>query len=102
MLPARLTPRRVLWLVGACLLLLPAFASAADSHRGHHAGARPAHHLLCRGHIGPIAGTPPLRKSVEDDDAAESDDLIGDSWLAPCALPERAPFDLFVRGAPDE
>src|SRR3982750_1259034 len=101
MVPARLTPRRVLWLAGACLLLLPAFA-AAESSAGRHDSAR-ASHSPCHGDAGFSAAARPGRRIVDDNDNdAESDDLIGDSWLAPCALPLSDAFDLLLRGLPDE
>jgi hypothetical protein len=88
MVPARLTPRRVLWLVGACVLLLPAFAAAAESNSGQHS-RQAAFHALWHGPAGPLAAAHPHRKIVDDNDNdAESDDLIGDSRLAPCVSPQ--------------
>jgi hypothetical protein len=85
MVPDRLTPRRVLWLACACLLLVPAFASAAPARAGDsHLFARrvhAAHHF----DLDYTAGRVPVRRTVDDNDT-ESDDLIGDSWLAPSAL----------------
>lgn len=102
MVPARLTPRRVLWLVGACLLLLPAFATAADSTAGRH-GAIGAVHVARHGHAGPVTAAHPGRRILDDNDNdAESDDLIGDSWLAPCALPQGIAAQSPIAGLPSE
>ena len=101
MVPAKVTPRRVLWLAGACLLLFPAFASAAERCPGGHGAAAPAYHSSCHRDIGPAAGTAPPHRNLDDNDA-ESDDLIGDGWIAPCALPQCGALHSVICGVPDE
>ena len=101
MVPAKLTPRRVLWLAGACLLLLPAFA-AAESGPGRHDDPK-ASHAGFHGHLASTAAARPSRRIVDDNDNdAESDDLIGDSWLAPCALPQSGAAHFLLCGSPEE
>ena len=101
MVPAKLTPRRVLWLAGACLLLLPAFA-AAESGPGRHDDPKASHAGL-HGHLASTAAARPSHRVVDDNDNdAESDDLIGDSWLAPCALPQSGAAHFLFCGSPEE
>jgi len=99
MVPVRVTLRRVLWLAGACLLLLPAL-TGAEPGSGRHGDPVRASHVSCHAHTGPAAHRQPARKVLDDNDNdADSDDLIGDSWLAPCALPQRGAFQAFIRGS---
>jgi hypothetical protein len=89
----------MLWLAGACLLFLPGLASAAQPCSGPHLELRQALHAACHG--GVTVTTHPVHKKVDDNDDDESDDLIGDTWLAPCALPECGARASLMRRRPE-
>jgi hypothetical protein len=101
MVSDRVTPRLVLWLAGACLLLLPAFVSTAQACPGRLGQVGRALHVSCHRVAGPKATARPFRKAIDDNDPDDlSDDLIGDTWLAPCALPACGAVDAMPRGVP--
>jgi hypothetical protein len=98
MLPAKLTPRGVLWLAGACLLLLPTFTFATVPSASYR-DAPSLRHAVCVNAAAHSLRAQPIRKSIDDNNDDQSDDLIGDSWLAPCDLPVSAVVDARIGGA---
>lgn len=107
MLPAKRTRQRVLWLVSFCLLFLPAFVPAA--HAGPNKSIAPHVALSKSGDAARIHralhrvrvlahrfAAQPIRKTVDDTNDDQSDDLIGDTWLAPCAVLADAALDALV------
>jgi hypothetical protein len=86
-----------LWLAGVCLLLLPAFACGKGPAPGEHLDVAGLRHPACVDAVRSLRAQP-IHKTVDDSNDDESDDLVGDTWLAPCDIPATAAADARIGG----